>query len=189
MYTKARIAGHPIHPALIAFPVALYTATVVGLIVFAGTNDGFWYRAAMWTNLAGIVMAAVAAIPGTIDLFSLPSHTRARATGLRHAGFNVLALVLFVISEVLLWRSYHGIASNGYAHLSFAAPLVLGIVGLASTGVAGALGWTLVQTHHVGVRPTEFGVARAPGEIDDLDELVVPSGRILSVDEEVIVRH
>jgi len=189
MYTKARIAGHPIHPALIAFPVGLYTATVVALIVFAGTNDGFWYRAAMWTNLAGVVMAAVAAIPGTIDLFSLPRHTRARTTGLRHAGFNVLALVLFVISEVLLWRGYHSIANNGVAHMTFSAPLVLGIIGLASTVVAGALGWTLVQTHHVGVRPTEFGVARAPDEIDDLDELVVPSGRIISTEEEIIVRH
>lgn len=174
MYTKARLAGHPIHPALIAFPVALYTATVVALIVFAGTHDGFWYRAAMWSNLAAVVMAAVAAIPGLIDLLALPHGSRARSTGLRHAGFNVLALVLFVISEVLLWRSYHGGPSaDGTFHYMFAAPLVLSIIGLASTMVAGALGWTLVQTHHVGVRPTQHGVMRAPDEVDDLDELVI----------------
>ena len=189
MYTKARIAGHPIHPALIAFPVALYTATVVGLIVFAGTHDGFWYRAAMWTNVAGVVMAIVAAIPGTIDLFTLPNHTRARTTGLRHAGFNVLSLVLFAVSAVLLWRSYHSLANDGAVHLAFAAPLVLSIVGLCSTVVAGTLGWALVQTHHVGVRPTQYGVSRAPDEIDDLDELVVPSTRVTAIDEEIIVRH
>ena len=189
MYTKARIAGHPIHPALIAFPVALYAATVVGLIVFARTHDGFWYRASMWTNIAGVVMAAVAAIPGTIDLFSLPRHTRARTTGLRHAGFNVLSLVLFAVSAVLLWRSYHSIATDGTVRLAFAGPLALSIVGLLSTCVAGALGWTMVQTHHVGIRPTQYGVARPIDEIDDLDELAVPSGRITAVDEEIIVRH
>ena len=57
-------------------------------------------------------------------------------------------------------------------HYAFAAPLVLSIIGLASTMVAGALGWTLVQTHHVGIRPTQHGLARSPEEIDDLDELV-----------------
>src|SRR5262249_26362635 len=95
MYTKARIAGHPIHPMLVAFPIALYVSTVVALLAHAGTHDPFWYRVALWTNLVGVVMAAVAAIPGLIDLLSIPARSRARATGLRHAGFNVLALVLF----------------------------------------------------------------------------------------------
>jgi uncharacterized membrane protein len=189
MYTKARIAGHPIHPALIAFPVALYTATVVGLIVFGGTHDGFWYRAAMWTNLAGVIMAGVAAIPGAIDLFTMPRHTRAFATGVKHAAFNVLALVLFIVSAVMLWRGYHSATNNGIVSLPYAAPLVLSIIGLASTVVAGALGWTLVQTHHVGIRPTEYGVARPADEIDDLDELAVPATRVTAVEEEVIVRH
>jgi uncharacterized membrane protein len=185
MYTKARIAGHPIHPALIAFPVALYTATVVALIVFAGTSDGFWYRAAMWTNIAGVVMAVVAAIPGLIDLLSLPRRTRARTTGLRHAGFNVLSLVLFVVSAVLLWRSFHGSPqADGTFHYAFTAPLVLSIIGLASTMVAGALGWTLVQTHHVGIRPTQHGIGRAPSEIDDLDELVQPAQPPLVVEDQ-----
>jgi uncharacterized membrane protein len=151
MYSKARIAGHPIHPMLIAFPIALYTVTVVTLIVHAGTADPFWYRAALWSNVAAVVMAAVAAIPGLIDLLSLPRHTRARSTGLRHAAFNVLALVLFVISAVLLYQDWSG--APNLAALDVTAPLVLGILGLCSTLVAGWLGWTLVQTHHVGVQP------------------------------------
>ena len=31
MYSKATIAGHPVHPMLIAYPVAGYTGTLVGL--------------------------------------------------------------------------------------------------------------------------------------------------------------
>src|SRR3954462_759161 len=96
MYSKAAIAKHPIHPMLIAFPVALYVSTVVALIVHVAVADPFWYRAAFWTNLAGVVMAAVAAVPGLIDLLGLPARSRARATAVRHAAFNVLALAMFV---------------------------------------------------------------------------------------------
>jgi uncharacterized membrane protein len=169
MYTKATVAKHPIHPMLIAFPVALYTATVVTLFVHAATLDPFWYRVAFWTNLGGIVMAAVAAVPGLIDLLSVPSRSRARATGVRHAVFNVLALAMFVISCVIIGRHLFGDQI-----LRDSAPLVLGIIGLSSTLVAGALGWTMVQTHHVGVKPTEHHGLRMADEVDDLDELIVP---------------
>lgn len=159
MHSKARIAGHPIHPMLIAFPVALYVATLVTLIVHVATNDAFWYRVAMWSNIAGVAMAAVAAIPGLIDLLSLPRGSRARATGFRHAAFNVLSLVLFAISAVLLYRNAGmdlSVAPGPY-QLDVTAPLVLSVLGVLSTLAAGWLGWTLVQTHHVGIKPSQFG--------------------------------
>jgi uncharacterized membrane protein len=146
MKTKARIAGHPIHPMLIAFPIALYVATVVALFVFTGTRDVFWYTVAFYANVAAIVMAALAAIPGLIDLIGLPRRTQARATGIRHAAFNVLSLVLFAISAGLLY--------NYGSVLDVTGPLVLGILGILSTLTAGWLGWTLVQTHHVGIQET-----------------------------------
>ncbi|HTR51978.1 MAG TPA: DUF2231 domain-containing protein [Kofleriaceae bacterium] len=169
MLTKARIAGHPIHPMLVAFPVAMYVATLVALVVYAGTYDPFWYRAAFWTNLAGVVMAAVAAIPGLVDLTSLPRDTRARVTGVRHASFNVLSLLLFVLSDILIGR---GLTRGTFA---LAAPFVLAVLGCAATVCAGWLGWTMVQTHHVGVRPTTHAFAPEDlDRVDDLDELVPP---------------
>lgn len=174
MYTKAAVARHPIHPMLIAFPVALYVATVVALFVFVGTQDPFWYRAGFWTCLGGVVMAALAAIPGTVDLFTLPAHSKARMTGYRHAAFNVLSLVLFVIADVIMGRNWY--STIDFARLDVGAPLVLGIIGILSTLAAGWLGWTLVQTHHVGVKPTTHdGYARSPEEVDDLDELIAPT--------------
>jgi uncharacterized membrane protein len=178
MYSKARIGGHPIHPMLIAFPVALYVATVATLIAHVATGDSFWYRVAMWSNISGVVMAAVAAVPGLIDLLHLPRHSRARATGLRHAAFNVLALVLFAISAVILIRNAGGtlnIASGRY-ELEVATPLALSILGVVSTLAAGWLGWTLVQTHHVGIKPSQFGRADSEGDIDvdAIDPLRMP---------------
>lgn len=172
MHSRARIAGHPIHPMLIAFPVAMYVATVVTLFVHVGTDDAFWYRVAMWTNFAGIVTAAVAAIPGLIDLLGLPRGSRARATGIRHAVFNVLALTLFTISAVMLYRNAGGtqdVASGAYT-FDVTAPLALSILGVLSTLAAGWLGWTLVQTHHVGIKPSEYGSDVEPEtDVDDLD--------------------
>ena len=178
MHSRARIAGHPIHPMLIAFPVALYVATVVTLLVHVGTNDAFWYRVAMWSNIGGVVMAAIAAIPGLIDLLGLPRHSRARATGVRHAAFNVLALVLFTISAVMLYRSAGTnleVAPGPY-ELDVAAPLALSILGVLSTLAAGWLGWTMVQTHHVGVKPSQFGRDIEEDELDGLerDRAVMP---------------
>ena len=173
MYSKAKLAGHPIHPMLVAFPIAFYTGTVATLIAYAATRDPFWLRAAMFTNIAGVVMAAVALIPGAIDLFALPPRSRARVTGYQHAGANLVALAMFVISGILVWRAWHGTDVR-----EVAAPLALDAVGLAALSVAGFLGWDLVQRHHVGVRPTRFVQTESGGEdarpldeIDDLDEL------------------
>ena len=33
MYSKVKIAGHPLHPMLIAFPVALYTVTLIAFAI------------------------------------------------------------------------------------------------------------------------------------------------------------
>lgn len=35
MYSKAKIAGHPIHPMLVAFPITFY---IVSLIAFLAGN-------------------------------------------------------------------------------------------------------------------------------------------------------
>lgn len=143
MLTRARIAGHPIHAMLIAFPVAFYTATVVTIFVFLATRDPFWYTVALYANIAGVVTAAVASAPGLVDLSGLERGSHARATGFRHAGFNIMGLVLFAGSAGSLWSNTET--------LDVTAPLILSILGMLATLAAGWLGWTLVQTHHVGV--------------------------------------
>lgn len=155
MYSKVQIKGHPIHPMLVSFPIALYTSGVVSLIVYATSGDPFWYRASMTVLLAGAVMAALAAIPGLIDLFfGVPRRAkRTRTTGIIHMGLNVLSLVLFAgagFSMLTAWQ--HPAGTEEW--LPYTLPLTLGIIGLALTGAAGYFGWKLVQTHHVGISET-----------------------------------
>lgn len=145
MYSKVKIAGHPVHPMLVAYPVAFYTAAVVCYIVYSSNQDPFWFKVAVVANIAGAVMAAVAAVPGFIDWLFIPKDSRAKKTGLFHLVCNVLALALFAIvafTECKKWDDTN-------PELGLAIPLT--VAGFALTLIAGFLGWTLVQKHHVGV--------------------------------------
>ena len=146
MRSKVAIYGHALHPMLVAFPIAFYGAAVVSYIVYGANENLFWFRLAVIANVAGVVMAAVAAIPGFIDwLLAIPNHSPAKVTGLKHMLANVLALVIFAINAgVQLARFDDPLPPAGTA-------IVLSLFGLLATVTAGFFGWTLVQKHHVGV--------------------------------------
>ena len=65
--TTMRIAGHPIHPMLIPFPIAFFVATLAADIAFSQSGDPFWITAGRWLLGAGLVTAALAAIAGLTD--------------------------------------------------------------------------------------------------------------------------
>lgn len=146
MYSKVKIAGHPVHAMLVGLPVTLY---IVALACFIGYGCGagsFWFRAGAYANFAGVVLAAVAAVPGFIDwFFGIPAGTPAKSTGLAHMGLNVAALLVFGLNAVLQWG--HRLDAVPPVGLS----IVLPIIGVVLTATAGFLGWKLVQRHHVGV--------------------------------------
>ncbi|NUU21431.1 MAG: DUF2231 domain-containing protein [Streptomycetaceae bacterium] len=154
MYSKAKIAGHPVHPMLIAYPVAGYTGTLVGLIVYAANGEQFWLNFAIAMNIAGVGGALLAALPGFVDLvFGIPARSPARRTGLMHAGFNIVALGLF--GGVLGTYVQHWDGPPRGTTLG----LALASGGVLATVIAGFLGWMLVQDHHVGVRLSDAQAA------------------------------
>jgi uncharacterized membrane protein len=148
--SKASIKGHPIHPMLVGFPIALYTTGVAFLIVYAAQRELFWYRGAMTLLFLGVGMALLAAIFGIVDLFlGIPRKEKAtRNTGVIHLGLNVLTTALFAGAAFSLYAEWRTAAGT---ELSFGLPLVIGLVGLGLMVAAGIFGWKLVQTHHVGI--------------------------------------
>jgi len=188
MYSKVKIAGHPLHPMLVAFPIAFYVGTLASLLAYIGTRDLFWYRASFVVNVVALIMAAIAVIPGAVDLFATPARSEARQTGYKHAGLNVLTLVLFLISAIILGRNWTDPNVTGGLRLpDVAAPLVLSIIGTLSLLGAGWFGWTMVQTHHVGVLDRAAGVA--PGEplFEEREPYVPPAVR--EPDRQIPIRH
>lgn len=140
MKSTARIGTHPIHPMLIAFPVSLYTLSFAS-DVWAGLTDKYHYYG-YYLAVGAVISAAIAAIPGVIDLLTvIPSGTRARSTGWKHGLLNIVVLVLFLISIVTRGKP------GGMTYLAYATAGI-GVVLLA---VAGWLGGTLIYDHKVGV--------------------------------------
>jgi uncharacterized membrane protein len=131
---------------LVAYPIALYTSTLVAYIIYAAHNDPFYFKAAVAANIAGIVMAAVAALPGFIDwAVGVPSGSPAKSHGLTHMLLNVGALVIFIINAIVHtgnWMNPSGTASG----------IILALIGVLLTVGAGYFGWTMIQNDHVGVR-------------------------------------
>jgi uncharacterized membrane protein len=146
MYSKAKLFGHPIHPMLVAFPVAFYTGTFVAFINYATSHDPFWFRLATVANWAGVVTAVMAAVPGLIDWSAgIPRRSPAKAVGLVHMSLNVISLLIFLVNAVIYsnrWSDPLPAAGTG---------IVFSAIGVLMTVSAGFLGWSLVQDHHVGV--------------------------------------
>jgi uncharacterized membrane protein len=165
MYSKAMVAGHPVHPMLIAFPVAAYTGTLVGYAIYGANGQQFWLNFAIALNIAGVGTALLAALPGIADLaFGVPRGSAAKTVGLAHGGINVLAVALFAAAMGVYVTHWNGPATSAVTGI------VLSAVGLACTIAAGALGWMLVQSYHVGVRLTPR---------QETDELSVQNARLL----------
>src|SRR5689334_21521529 len=91
--STAQIAGHPIHPMIIPFPIAFFVSTFAVDIAFVQTANPTWVLASQWQLGAGLVMAALAAVMGLIDVAGEP-RIRALSGAWLHAGGNVLAVLI-----------------------------------------------------------------------------------------------
>jgi uncharacterized membrane protein len=115
--STASIAGHPIHPMLIPFPIAFFVGTFACDLVYWQTSNSAWAAATPWLLGAGLVMAALAAVMGLIDVFG-DQQIRQLSTVWWHAGANVLVVLIEFFN--LFFRYQQGpaaIVPNGLADI------------------------------------------------------------------------
>ncbi|MDP2247605.1 MAG: hypothetical protein Q8J65_05695, partial [Nitrosomonadales bacterium] len=68
MRTPASIAGHPIHPMLVVFPIGLLVFSLIcDLIALFSADQQVFHTVALYTMIGGFIGALFAAIPGYID--------------------------------------------------------------------------------------------------------------------------
>src|SRR4029434_8234795 len=129
MRTPASITRHPIHPMLVPFPIGLWVFSFVCDLIFVfGTGDAVWKTIALYAMVGGLVGALAAAIPGLIDLLSLPEGPR--KTAVLHMTLNLTIVALFAINLWLRIRSGDaGASSTTTVWLSCAAILLLLVSG------------------------------------------------------------
>lgn len=72
--STASLAKHPLHPALIPFPIAFLTGALVTDIVYSATLTDFWAQMSFWLIAGGLVTGALAAVLGCFRIDGLSHH-------------------------------------------------------------------------------------------------------------------
>jgi uncharacterized membrane protein len=140
MRTPASVSGHPIHPMLVPIAIGCFVFSFAAdLICLATGNAALWSPLAYYTMLGGILGALAAAIPGFIDLLSLPPPIK--STALTHMGINLTVVVIYVINA---WMR-HGDPQN------LKLPMFLSLVTVVMLLFSGWLGGKMVFEAGVGV--------------------------------------
>ena len=146
MASPASIGGHPIHPMLIPFPIALWAFSLVADVIYLWRGNPAWRDwIAFYTLLAGIIGAAAAAVFGIIDWLSIKD-PEVKRTADWHARLNVIALLVFAASLYLRTAGGSQIVGGSYT-----IPVALSVVGVILITVSGWLGGELVFKHGVAV--------------------------------------
>jgi uncharacterized membrane protein len=148
--TPASLKGHPFHVILIPLPIGLWIFALV-CDVLARLNGGSeWRTVAFYSIGGGIAGALLAAIPGLIDLISLPPGPT-RRTGIIHMCVNLVAVAVFAINFLIRWGA-----------LDRSGPVWLTALGVVLIGVSGWLGGEMVHLAGVSVAPAAREM-RPPG--------------------------
>ncbi|HYC48680.1 MAG TPA: DUF2231 domain-containing protein [Burkholderiales bacterium] len=144
MRTPASIAGHPIHPMLVPLPIGLWIFSLIcDLIYVFGWGGDPFRTVAFYCMVGGVIGGLVAAIPGLIDMLSLPA--RPKRTAIIHMSLNLTIVALFVVNIVLRIANPENLGT----------PVLLSVIAVGLLTVSGWLGGKLVYEERVAVETGE----------------------------------
>jgi uncharacterized membrane protein len=141
--SRAALAGHPLHPMMIHFPVAALIGLVGSDGAYLVSGDPFWARASLWLAGVGALGGWGASVAGLVDLLSV-KRIRRLVTGWMHA----LAAVMMLSMATLNW-----LLRLGENPGALVAPwgLALTLITAAFIAIAAYFGGRLVYEYAVGV--------------------------------------
>jgi len=142
--SKATIGGHPVHPMLIPFPLALWATSFAVDVLFYFMRHPTLLVISKFMIAAGCIGAVAAAIPGIIDWLAIKNGEVKRAANW-HARLNIAALVVFAISLFLRLGKYSELVGR-----KLTIPFLLSLVGVILITISGWLGGELVFRYGVG---------------------------------------
>lgn len=142
MESRAKVAGHAVHPMLIVFPLGLLATSFIFDIIRAAGGAQAFGTASFYMIAAGVIGGLAAAVFGLLDWLALTAGSRARRVGALHGIGNVVVVGLFVISWILRYPAPETPGSG---------PIILSLVGVLLALITGWMGGELVERLGVGV--------------------------------------
>ena len=140
--STARIMGHPIHPALVPFPIGFLVGAWLSDLAYWKLGDPFWANASFYLLAAALVFAVLAALAGLTDFLG-DGRIRALGAAWRHMIGNVTAVLLSAINLVIRLGDHEAaVVPNG---------LILSTIVALILVYTGWQGGELVFRHRVGV--------------------------------------
>jgi uncharacterized membrane protein len=128
---------------LVVLPLGLFIAAVVFDALYLWRGTPAFASVGYWNIAGGVIGGLVAAVFGAIDLYNIPSGTRAKRIGLLHGATNVLVVLMFAAAWVL--------RTSAPEPTPTITTFALQLVALGFGSVAGWLGGELVNRLGVGV--------------------------------------
>jgi len=141
-HSTVAIGRHPLHPALVDFPIALLTAALVTDLLFWWTGSPDWASFSFWLILAGFLSGLVAFLTGLVDFLTM---ARARQVTAGWVHFLVTDLALFLTTFNLATRLDDRQGAVLFAGLALSLVVALLLL------VGGYAGGRLVFAHRIGV--------------------------------------
>lgn len=136
------IAGHPLHPLSVIFPIAFLAAALGSDFGYWLTKDFFWARASLWLIGLGLAGGLLAAAIGLSDFLKI-ERVRKRTAGWAHLILNVSLLVLTLVNFLLRL----GDAESRILPWGLVLSLIVGTL----TSLSGWFGAELSYRHKIGV--------------------------------------
>ncbi len=96
-----RLGGHPLHPALVHFPVVCWTAAPVLDLGYLLTQAPVFWQASFWCVVVGVVMGLLAMCAGLMDLAALAADHPGQPAAQRHMLLMGSAWCVYVVLLLL----------------------------------------------------------------------------------------
>ncbi len=137
-------ARHPLHPALVHFPVACWSLATFADIASLHFGERVWWMGGMLL-LAGTALALPAMLAGLYEMTRIPAGSPAMQAVYLHMGAMLGAFTLFLTSLLLRAQQFQ-LHQPGNASLAF------DIAGFLALSVGGWCGGQLVYRYGIGTR-------------------------------------